>query len=146
MNPDGGTIRIKSIVRRPNLRREQYKYRRNPTKYCATTRHHPRYGEELEMYLCTVARADTTSFWIASYVVNVVFNSSIRSMQRDEPRTCICTCSSTGDDNDDHPSIKSNLVLSHTHSFNINASPSTHASLFLHDKHHSRSEVSSCHS
>jgi hypothetical protein len=31
--------------------------------YCTTTHHHPKYGEIVELHLCSVARFDTTSFW-----------------------------------------------------------------------------------
>lgn len=34
-----------------------------PHDLCVTTHHHPKYGEQIELYPCTVARKDTTSLW-----------------------------------------------------------------------------------
>jgi hypothetical protein len=31
--------------------------------YCLTTHHHPKYGEEVELFPCSVARSDKTSYW-----------------------------------------------------------------------------------
>lgn len=31
--------------------------------WCLTTHHHPKHGEEVELYPCSVARKDNTSFW-----------------------------------------------------------------------------------
>ena len=31
--------------------------------FCLTTHHHPKFGEEIELYNCRVARKDTTSLW-----------------------------------------------------------------------------------
>ena len=33
------------------------------TEFCLTTHHHPRHGEEIELYPCSVARRDHTSLW-----------------------------------------------------------------------------------
>jgi hypothetical protein len=35
----------------------------NDEDYCLTTHHHPKYGEEVELYKCSVSRRDNTSLW-----------------------------------------------------------------------------------